>query len=278
MNSIHMKLFFKPLKFLELKNEEISFQTSSYEKFFIEIVEIAEFISRFLKEIFIPPFEFKETLKQCYQVGYRSLALVGTTGFIMGLVLTIQSRPTLIKFGAASWLPMMVAVSIIKEIGPVVTALISAGKTGSSIGAEIGSMRVTEQIDAMEVSASSPFKYLVVTRVLATTFMIPILVVFADAIALFGSYVGINLYEDISLQLFYSKAFNSLDLIDVFPATIKTFVFGFTIGIVGCYKGYNAEKGTQGVGQAANSSVVMASLLVFIIDMLAVQITNLFFN
>ena len=196
----------------------------------------------------------------------------------MGLVLTIQSAPTLSQFGAESWLPAMVAVSIIREIGPVITALICAGKVGSGIGAELASMKVTEQIDAMEVSGTNPFKYLVVTRVVAATLMIPVLVIFADAIALAGAFMGVNITGDVSFTLYFSQVVNAVDFSDVFPAFIKTFFFGFAIGIVACYKGYNSNKGTEGVGAAANAAVVMSSLLVFIIDMIAVQFTNLLIN
>lgn len=242
--------------------------------FFLEVSGIAAFVGRFFKEVFFPPYEFGEFVKQSYLIGYRSLSLVGITGFIMGLVLTIQAKPTMAEFGAESWIPGMVAVSLIREIGPVITALICAGKVGSGIGAELGSMKVTEQIDAMEVSGTNPFKYLVVTRILATTFMIPILVILSDTVGLLGSYIGVNITGEVSLRLFFTQVFASLDFIDVYPAITKTFFFGFIIGIVGCYKGYNSNKGTEGVGSAANSAVVIASLLVFIIDMIAVQITS----
>jgi phospholipid/cholesterol/gamma-HCH transport system permease protein len=250
----------------------------AFKKFFLEIYSITIFTLRFLKEVLKPPFEINELAKQSFLIGYGSLPLIGITGFIIGLVLTIQSRPTLAKFGAESWLPAMVAVSIIREIGPVITALIFAGKVGSGIGAELASMNVTEQIDAMQVSNSNPFKYLVVTRVLSATLMLPILVVFADAIALSGSFAGVNLKGHISGYLFFSQIFQSLEFKDLFPAFIKTFLFGFAIGLVGSYKGYNSNKGTEGVGKAANSAVVFASLMVFIIDMIAVQITSLFQN
>ena len=244
--------------------------------FFLEVSLLTKFTGRFFKEIFFPPYEFNELVKQCYMVGYRSLPLVGITGFIMGLVLTIQSRPTLSEFGAESWLPGMVAISIVREIGPVITALICAGKTGSSIGAELASMKVTEQIDAMEVSGINPFKYIVVTRVMACTLMIPLLVIFSDCIALYGSYSGVNIKGDVSFSLFFSQVITALDFKDVFPAVVKTFFFGFAIGLIGCYKGYNSNKGTEGVGISANAAVVMGSLLIFIIDMIAVQITSLF--
>jgi phospholipid/cholesterol/gamma-HCH transport system permease protein len=118
-------------------------------QFFIQIGELAYFSGRFSKEVFTPPFEFMELLRQCYQMGNRSLVLIGVTGFIIGLVMTLQSRPTLIQFGAVSWVPNMTGISIVREIGPVITALIFAGRIASGIGAELGSMRVTEQIDAM---------------------------------------------------------------------------------------------------------------------------------
>lgn len=219
----------------------------------------------------------REFIKQCYSIGYKSFPLVGITGFIMGLVLTIQSRPTLAQFGAESWLPGMVALSLIREIAPVITALICAGKIASGIGAELGSMKVTEQIDAMEVSAINPYKYLVVTRIMATTLMVPLLVIFADGVGVIGGYVGMNIHTDITAFRYFSQVLSSLDFIDIIPATIKTFFFGFSIGLIGCYKGYNAANGTESVGKAANSAVVAASLTIFIIDMLAVQITDLFY-
>jgi phospholipid/cholesterol/gamma-HCH transport system permease protein len=250
---------------------------SYFKNTFGEIGKISQFTTRFFKEIFIPPFEIKEFFWQCYAIGYKSLPLVSITGFIMGLVLTIQSRPTLIKFGAESWLPSMVGLSLVREIAPVITALICAGKIASGIGAELGSMKVTEQIDAMEVSAINPFKYLVITRIMATTIMIPLLVIYADFIGVFGGYIGYNIHENINLYRYFSDVLENLEFLDIVPATIKTFFFGFSIGLIGCYKGFNAENGTESVGKAANSAVVTASLTIFIIDMIAVQITDFFY-
>ncbi|KAF2511464.1 ABC transporter permease [Flavobacterium zhairuonense] len=244
---------------------------------FSQIGSATLFASRFFKELLIPPYEGKEFLKQCYVIGYKSFPLVAITGFIMGLVLTIQSRPTLVTFGAESWLPGMVALSLIREIAPVITALICAGKISSGIGAELGSMKVTEQIDAMEVSAINPYNYLVVTRILACTLMVPILVFFADAIGIVGGYVGINIHGDVTFRRYLAQIVQSLEFLDVIPATIKTFFFGFFIGMIGCFKGFSAANGTESVGRAANSAVVTASLSIFIIDMVAVQITDLFF-
>jgi len=251
---------------------------SKIESFFIEIGELTYFAGRFFKEAVTKPIEFKELLRQCYSIGNRSILLVGVTGFIIGLVITMQTRPTLEEFGAESWMPSMVSISIMREIGPVIIALTFAGRIASGIGAELGSMRVTEQIDAMEVSGTNPFKYLVVTRVLAATLMLPVLVIFGDAIALYGSYIVENVKGDVSFSLYFNKVFNALAFGDILPAIVKTYFFGFAIGLVGCFKGYYCEKGTVGVGLAANSAVVFSSMLLFIIDFIAVFITDLFFE
>ena len=249
-----------------------------FKNFLLEIGELSYFAGRFFKEAFKRPSEFKEFLRQCFNMGNRSLLLVAVTGFIIGLVFTLQSRPTLQEFGAVSWMHSMVSISIIREIGPLITALICAGMIGSGIGAELGSMRVTEQIDAMEVSGTNPFKYLVVTRILATTFMIPVLVFFADMIAIFGSYLVENIKGNVSFLLYFNQVFNALEFGDLIPSTIKTFFFGFAIGLVGCFKGYYCKKGTAGVGLAANSAVVFTSMLLFIIDFIAVFVTDIFYH
>jgi phospholipid/cholesterol/gamma-HCH transport system permease protein len=248
-----------------------------FKNLFNDAGDLAQFTLRFFRELFKPDFEWRELGRQCFAVGVKTLPLISITGFIMGLVLTIQSRPTLLKFGAESWLPSMVSLSLIREIAPVITALICAGKIASGIGAELGSMKVTEQIDAMEVSAINPYKYLVVTRILATTLMVPILVIYADFIGIYGGYVGFNIHGNITLFRYFSDVLDRLEFLDIFPAVIKTFFFGFFIGVIGCYKGFNASNGTASVGVAANEAVVSASLSIFIIDMLAVQVTDLFF-
>ena len=246
--------------------------------FLLEIGELSYFAGRFFKEVFRRPFEFREFLRQCFNMGNRSLLLVAVTGFIIGLVFTLQSRPTLQEFGAVSYIPSMVSISLIREIGPIITALICAGRIGSGIGAELGSMRVTEQIDAMEVSGTNPFKYLVVTRIVATTLMLPILVIIGDFIAIFGSSLVENIKGNVSFLLYYNQVFDALEFGDLIPATIKTFFFGFAIGLVGCYKGYYCKKGTAGVGLAANSAVVFTSMLLFVIDFIAVFVTDIFYD
>ena len=256
-------------------SEQTLARTRDASNFLTNVSDVFLFITRVTKETFSRHFAFKEFLNQCYQIGNKTLPLISVTGIIIGLVLTIQSRPALVDFGAESMLPGMVAISLIREMGPVITALICAGKIGSGMGAELGSMRVTEQIDAMEVSSTNPIRFLVVTRVLAATLMIPLLVLYADGLGILGSWAGVNIKGEMSFVLFFSRAFASIDFIDFLPAFIKTFFFGAVIGFVGCYKGYTAGRGTESVGIAANSAVVMASLLVIIIDLFAVQITDM---
>jgi phospholipid/cholesterol/gamma-HCH transport system permease protein len=256
-------------------SEKVISKTAEAHNFLTDFADFFLFLSQICKETFSRDFEFREFLRQSFKIGYKSLPLISVTGFIMGLVLTIQARPSLVHFGAVSLLPGMVAVSLIREMGPVITALICAGKIGSGMGAELGSMKVTEQIDAMEVSSTNPMKFLVVTRVLAATLMIPILVLYADALGMFGSWAGANIKGDVTFVLFCSQAFSHLEFIDFMPAVIKSFFFGAVIGLVGCYKGYTAGRGTESVGIAANSAVVLSSLLVIIVDLIAVQITDL---
>lgn len=244
------------------------------DQYFVGVYKAYKFVKRFFKEVFHPPFYFREMVNQCYEIGVKSLPLITLTGFITGLVFTKQSRPSLSEFGATSWLPSLISIAIVRALASLITALICAGKVGSSIGAELGSMKVTEQIDAMEVSAINPFKYLVVTRVLASTITIPILGLFCGFVALMGSYVSVHSNESTSIVSFFSNGFASISFLDVFSSLTKSIVFGFTIGIIGCYKGYNAVKGTRGVGRAANEAVVLAMFLVFIEEVIIVQIAN----
>lgn len=242
--------------------------------FFTGVYKAYKFTGLFFKEVVKRPFHLREVINQSFEVGLKSLALISLTGFIVGIVFTKQSRPPLEDFGATSWLPSLIGIAIVKALGPLVTALICAGKVGSSIGAELGSMKVTEQIDAMEVSAINPFKYLVVTRVLATTITIPVLALYCSFVALYGSYLNVHAEETSSLISFYQSAFKTISFLDIFTSVIKTIVYGFTIGIVGTYKGYHATQGTRGVGRAANQAVVLAMFLIFIEEVIIVQIAN----
>jgi phospholipid/cholesterol/gamma-HCH transport system permease protein len=256
---------------LKKKKHLISKKTDAY---FIAIYNVYKFIAQYFKEVFSPPFEFKELINQCYQVGYKSLPLITLTGFITGLVFTKQSRPSLSDFGATSWLPSLISIAVIRALAPLVTALIAAGKVGSNIGAELGSMKVTEQIDAMDVSGTNPFKFLVVTRITATTLMIPILVIYTGLVGMLGSYLNIHQNELTSFPAFINSAFKTISFLDIISSLFKATCFGFTIGVAGCYQGYYAKNGTKGVGMAANAAVVIAMFMIFVEEMIIVQVVN----
>ncbi|MBA2320119.1 MAG: ABC transporter permease [Deltaproteobacteria bacterium] len=248
--------------------------TPGIDAFFTGVQDGAWFVARFFPQAIRPPYHFRELIRQCYEVGYKSLPLITLTGFITGIVFTKQSRPSLAAFGATSWLPSLITIALVRSLAPLITALICTGKVGSSIGAELGSMKVTEQIEAMEVSAINPYKYLVVTRTLATTFMVPVLMLYCGFVGLAGAYMNVHANEATSLSSFMKSGFATISFLDVWSSVAKTFVFGFTIGIIACYQGFHAEKGTEGVGRAANASVVLAMFVVFIEEVLIVQIIN----
>jgi phospholipid/cholesterol/gamma-HCH transport system permease protein len=251
--------------------------TSSIENsilsFLTDIGLFSFFIIRFFKNVFLPPYDFMEIKKHMDELGVKTLPIVSVTGLIIGFVLALQSQPVLSRFGAESFLPSMVALSVVRELGPVLTALIFAGRVSSGIGAELGSMRVTEQIDAMEVSAIDPFRFLVVTRVVACSIILPVLAVYVIFIAIFGGYIAVMLVQNSSFELYTGAVIQSITFSDAIPGVGKTIFFGFIVGIVGAYKGYNADKGTEGVGKASTTSVVLASLLILVADMILVKIS-----
>src|SRR5262245_27924924 len=177
----------------------------SFKQFLARVAHIYKFTVRFFKNAFVPPFEVKETLRQCFLLGNRSLFLIVFTSFLAGIVFTKQSRPSLASFGAESWLPSLVSQAVVRSLGPLITGLICAGKLGSNIGAELASMQVSEQIDAMEVSGTRPYGYLVVSRVMATTLMLPLLVVFADIVAMLGSFVMVHAINKSSFTLYFNE-------------------------------------------------------------------------
>ncbi|MCL4550154.1 MAG: ABC transporter permease [Bacteroidetes bacterium] len=241
--------------------------------FFATMTGLTIFNWEFIRQAFLPPYEIGEVKKHMDELGVKTFGIVSITGFIIGLVLAMQSQPVMQRFGASDFLPGMVALTVVRELGPVITALIFAGRVSSGIGAELGSMRVTEQIDAMEVSAVNPFKYLVVTRVLATTLILPILTIYVIIIAILGGYLAIVISEPMSWQYYLSSVLNSVEFGDFIPGVAKTFVFGYIVGLVGAYKGYTTEGGTEGVGRASTTSVVLSSLLILIFDTVLVKIT-----
>lgn len=245
---------------------------------FANIGALSQFAGKFFIEVFRPPLEAKEIIKQTFDVGVRSFKLVAVVALVIGAVLTMQSRPTMIKFGAESFVPAMVAVSVLRELSPVLISVIVAGRVAAGMGAELGSMRVTEQIDAMEVAALNPYKYLVVTRVIACMIALPLLTVYGDFIALLGSFLVQYVEAQMSLQLFYNSVMTTVGFVDFLPGIAKTIVFGFIIGLVGCYEGFHSEGGTEGVGRSATDAVVVSSLLILIVDVLAVKVTIFFFE
>lgn len=242
----------------------------------LELAGMFSMIWRFFREVLVPPYEWREVVRQCYLIGFKTLLLITFIAYIAGIVFTKQSRPSLVSFGAESWLPALVSIAFVRSLGPLITSLVSAGKIGSNIAAELGSMRVSEQIDAMEVSGTNPFKFLVVSRILATTFMIPTLVIYSDFMGLMGSFTSVNAYSGTSFALFFDQVFEAIVMEDVFYSIGKSVFFGFAIGVISCYKGYNATNGTVGVGKGANSAVVISMLLIFILDLVALQIQTIF--
>jgi phospholipid/cholesterol/gamma-HCH transport system permease protein len=251
---------------------------SAFHSFFDEAGGLARFVGRFFARVWRRPFEFRELIRQMDDVGTKSFVLVAVTGASIGVVLAMQSRGTLARFGAEAVLPNMLALSVIKEIGPVITSLVLAGRLGAGFAAEIGSMKVTEQVDAMEAAALKPFHYLVVTRVLACVIMFPIMTILVDLIALLGGYFESNLTAGMDWRVFMDSAFSTLRFVDLIVDTGKTSIFGFIVGIVACYRGYTVRGGTREVGRAAMQAVVLSSLLILVADVVVVRISILLFG
>lgn len=237
--------------------------------------ETGAFIGRFFWEMLRPPFHISEVIRLSYELGVKTLPLVTMTGAITGLVFTQQSRPSLATFGAESWLPSLVTTSLVRSLAPLITSLLCAGKIGSNIGAELSSMKVTEQIEAIEVSAVDPYKYLVVTRTLATTLIMPILTAYFAVVGYLGAYANVGVSDGMSFVAFNQSAFSVLDTVDVAGALLRAVSFGFTIGIVASMAGFYAGQGTRGVGRAANTAVVQSMFAIFIEEVFIVQLLNL---
>lgn len=234
--------------------------------------DLGIFCARLVRAAFTPPYEWREVVRQCDSIGAKSLPLVALAGAASGVVLSLQTRDSLVRFGAKSLLPAVIIFSLIKDMGPVMTGLIVSGRVGAGIGAELGSMKVTEQIDAMEASAVDPFKYLVATRVLACILMLPLLTVATDLFGTLFGWVANTLTEPISFHLFLSRGFDVVAFTDFVPSTLKTAIFGLIIGLIACYQGMRTTGGTEGVGRTATSSVVLASLFVILSDVLLVRL------
>ena len=247
-------------------------------KFFEWFGNLTLFCCRLIRSAVIPPYEIREFVHQFDELGSKSLPLVALAGAATGVVLTLSTRDSLISFGAKSFLPAVVVFSIIKESGPIITALVISGRAAAGIGAELGAMKVTEQIDAMEASAVDPYRFLVATRVLACMLMLPLLTLVTDFLGILMGWVANTAAEPISLQLFIHAGFKNVTFNDFLPSTLKTIVFGLLIGVISCFQGMNARGGTQGVERAATNSVVLASLSIILVDVLLVRLILVFFS
>lgn len=229
------------------------------------------FAGQVVRNSFRPPFEFTEILKQIFEIGWRSAPLIILSGLAVGSVLSMHTRSTLERFGAESMIPTALAFALVKETGPLVTGLLVSGRVGAGIGAELGGMRVTEQIDALESLAVNSFKYLVVTRVVACVVAMPLLTVLMNFAGVLGGFFAETLVSGSSFTFYFNTAFSSLSFSDYIPPTIKTTVFGFIIGTTSAYLGYNATGGAEGVGRAATQSVVLSSIFLIVCNVLLVK-------
>lgn len=239
--------------------------------------DVAAFGARSLWRALSPPFELAEIGRQIYEVGYRSVPLMAAAGFAVGAVLSMHTRASLERFGAVSLIPTGLGLAMIKETGPLVTALLFSGRVGAGIGAELGAMRVTEQIDALESLAVDSFKHLVVTRVLACMIALPLLTTIMTFTGIIGGYVAETIISGMSFHLYFARALSSIDFDDFIPATGKTVLFGFMIATVSSYLGYFSKGGTAGVGQASTRSVVFSSILVILTNVIVVKAIFFFF-
>lgn len=230
-----------------------------------------------MNSVFSRPFEFREFIRQLDSIGSKSLPLVALAGAATGVVLSLQTRDSLTRFGAKSLLPTVIVFSLIRETGPVITGLVVSGRVGAGIGAELGSMKVTEQIDAMEASAVNPYKFLAATRVLACILALPLLTLATDFFGIVMGWIATTLAEPVSLRLFLENGFKEATFDDFLPPTLKTAVFGLIIGTVACFQGMRTQGGTEGVGRSATSSVVLSSLFLILADVLLVRFILVFF-
>jgi phospholipid/cholesterol/gamma-HCH transport system permease protein len=239
--------------------------------------EFAIFAGNAARQAIVPPFEFRETVRQLYELGLRSVPLIAASGMAVGVVLSMHTRASLERFGAEALIPAGLAIALIRETGPLTVGLLVAGRVGAGIGAEIGAMKVSEQIDALEASAVDAFKYLVVTRIIALMIVMPLLTIMMDFAGIFGGYVAEAAVSGISPHLYFQSAFSYITYSDIIPATVKTVVFGYLIAVVSCYLGFTTSRGTEGVGEASTRSVVMGSMLIILSDVILVKIIFFFY-
>jgi phospholipid/cholesterol/gamma-HCH transport system permease protein len=234
--------------------------------------EVSLFGFRAVAQAFLPPYEFREVVRHIFEIGYRSAPLIATSGLAIGVVLSMHTRASLERFGAEAMIPAGLAIALIRETGPLVTALLVAGRVGAGIGAELGAMKVTEQIDALEAVAVDSFKYLAVTRILACIIAMPLLTSIADFFGILGGYLAESTISGMSAQLYFRRAFSLIEFQDFIPATMKTAIFGMIIGTIGCYLGFTTTQGTEGVGRTATRSVVLSSIMIIVTNVVLVRL------
>jgi phospholipid/cholesterol/gamma-HCH transport system permease protein len=237
-----------------------------------KVGEVSLFAGRAAREVFTPPFELRETVRQTYELGLRSAPLVAVSGLAVGVVLSMHTRASLERFGAEAMIPAGLAIALVRETGPLTAGLLLSGRIGAGIGAELGAMRVTEQIDALEASAVDSFRYLVVTRVIACIIALPILTTVMNFAGMLGGFLAEAAASGMSLALYFDRAFSLIDMTDYVPATVKTMVFGFIIATVSSYLGFTTRSGTEGVGRASTHAVVVSSILIIVSNVLLVRL------
>ena len=234
--------------------------------------DVALFGARALFGALLPPYEFKETWRHVYEIGWRSLPLITLSGLAIGVVLSMHTRASLERFGAEAMIPAGLAIALVRETGPLTAGLLVAGRVGAGIGAELGAMKVTEQIDALEAVAVDSFKYLAVTRIVACILAMPVLTTVTDFGGIVGGWIAETTISGMSPQLYFHRAFSIVEFTDFVPATFKTAVFGLVIGTVSSYLGFNTTQGTEGVGRASTSSVVLSSICIILINVVLVKL------
>ncbi len=233
---------------------------------------VSIFAFKALRELFVPPFEIRETIRQLFELGLRSAPLIAVSGLAVGAVLSMHTRASLERFGAEAMIPAGLAIALVRETGPLTAGLLLSGRIGAGIGAELGAMRVTEQIDALEASAVDSFRYLVVTRVAACIIALPILTTIMNFAGMLGGFLAETATTGMPLPLYFNRAFSIVDLTDYVPATVKTMVFGFIIATMSSYLGFTTESGTEGVGRASTRAVVFSSMLIIVANVVLVRL------
>jgi phospholipid/cholesterol/gamma-HCH transport system permease protein len=234
--------------------------------------DVSLFAGRAMIGIVRPPFELDELMRQLHAIGVQSIPLIALSGLAVGVVLSMHTRTSLERFGAEAMIPAGLALALVKETGPLTAGLLLSGRIGAGIGAELGAMRVSEQVDALEATAVDAFHYLVVTRVTACIVALPLLTTVMNATGILGGFVAERAITDMSAQLYFDRAFSLIDFGDLAPATLKTIVFGFIIAIVSSYLGLHTERGAEGVGRAATRSVVASSIVLILANVLLVRL------